>query len=71
MFSLKRDYIFKNLVSNPQSKWFMIEFVSNFLSMDKDYVAKHLSLRDTYLYKYREKEKGRIADKIVLIDNFV
>ena len=69
--NLMQDYLFKNLAKNPKSKWYISKLTASILNKDENQVYKNLIILDSDLFKYIDKEKGHIADVVVLVDNYI
>ena len=65
--SLMDDYIFKRFLKSPDSRWYVVLLLASILKLDPKYVDKHLVLKESNLFNYKN-EKGRELDFICELD---
>lgn len=61
------DYVFKSVLS--ENKEYLARILSNILNIDKDYILDNLVYKNTEHTKLSKKDKRKISDLIVEVEN--
>ena len=63
------DVVFKTIFKSKNTRFYVASIISEFLNLNYDYVYQNMQILDGELPKDNLKEKGKISDCIVKIDN--